>query len=291
MRGTATPQSKPRGARCADGKPAVCLDVAGGTGDISFRIADSVRRSYLRSSPPPHIIVCDINEAMLGVGRERATAAGYLGATLIDVHAPPMLIAPAPRCTAALALADTADVEAPRLSFLQGNAEELPLPDASVDLYTIAFGIRNVTHVDRALRDAYRVLKPGGRFMCLEFSRVEVPGIAQLYDAVRGHAARMAHGWGRTKRRRALAPTRAQYSFNVIPALGSAVAGDGASYQYLVESIRKFPSQQAFADMIAEAGFQHVTYTNLTLGVCAIHSGFKFPAATPAQPPPPPPLQ
>jgi len=135
------------------------------------------------------------------------------------------------------------------MSWVEGNAEQLPFADASVDLYTIAFGIRNVTHVDRAVAEAHRVLKPGGRFMCLEFSRVHNPLLRQLYDA---------------------------YSFNVIPALGAAVANDRDSYQYLVESIRKFPDQQAFAGMLRDAGFQHVMATDLTFGVACVHSGFKF---------------
>jgi ubiquinone/menaquinone biosynthesis methyltransferase len=118
-----------------------------------------------------------------------------------------------------------------------------------MDLFTIAFGIRNVTHVDRAIAEAYRVLKPGGRFMCLEFSRVTNPLLQQAYDA---------------------------YSFAVIPALGAAVANDRASYQYLVESIRKFPDQDTFAGMIEDAGFRHVRYRNMTFGIAAVHSGFKL---------------
>lgn len=135
------------------------------------------------------------------------------------------------------------------MTFKQGNAEALPFEDASVDLYTIAFGIRNVTHIDAALRDAFRVLKPGGRFMCLEFSHVTNPLMRSVYDA---------------------------YSFNVIPAMGEAVAHDRASYQYLVESIRKFPDQETFADLMRGAGFRNVSYTNFTFGVCAMHSGFKW---------------
>jgi ubiquinone/menaquinone biosynthesis methyltransferase len=138
----------------------------------------------------------------------------------------------------------------PVLRWQQGDAERLDfLADASVDLYTIAFGIRNVTRVDAALREAHRVLRPGGRFMCLEFSRVTQPLLARLYDA---------------------------YSDAAIPRMGELVAGDRASYQYLVESIRRFPDQEAFADMIEEAGFRNVTYRNLTHGVCAVHSGFKW---------------
>lgn len=137
----------------------------------------------------------------------------------------------------------------PRLVFTQGDAQYLPFASASQDLYTIAFGIRNVTNVQLALQEAYRVLRPGGRFMCLEFSRVTNPLLAPLYE------------W---------------YSFAVIPVLGEAVAKDRAAYQYLVESIRKFPEQDSFARMITKAGFKHVSYTNLTFGVCAIHTGFKL---------------
>ncbi len=207
------------------GAGAVVLDVAGGTGDIAFRVADAMAASYVRPAVAPRIIVSDINPAMLDVGRARAKARG-------------------------LEAAAARDALAPRLEWREGDAEALDwVPDASVDLYTIAFGIRNCTHVDRVLREAHRVLRPGGRFLCLEFSRCDVPVVAQAYDA---------------------------FSFHVIPALGAAVAGDRASYQYLVESIRKFPAQEPFADMIADAGFAGVDYKNLTFGVAAIHSGFKL---------------
>ena len=157
------------------GAQTVCLDVAGGTGDIAFRLVEQLRSALPLgggSLPPPlpHVIVCDINPAMLGVGRERADARGYhssAGATII---------AAAPAGVAA---------GAPQLSWVEGDAEALPIASDSVDLYTIAFGIRNVTRVDQALREAFRVLKPGGRFMCLEFSRVEDPVLRQVYDAVR----------------------------------------------------------------------------------------------------------
>lgn len=136
------------------------------------------------------------------------------------------------------------------LSFLEANAEDLSsLESDSHDLYTIAYGIRNVTNREQALKEAYRILRKGGRFMCLEFSEVEVPGLKQFYDF---------------------------YSFNVIPAMGQLIAGDKDSYQYLVESIRKFPKQREFARMLEETGFKCVTYTNLTGGICAIHSGFKI---------------
>ncbi|CAN6467501.1 unnamed protein product [Victoria cruziana] len=135
------------------------------------------------------------------------------------------------------------------LIWVEGNAEALTFEDDSMDGYTIAFGIRNVTHIDKAISEAYRVLKRGGRFLCLELSHVQMPIFKQVYDA---------------------------YSFSVIPRIGELVAGDRNSYQYLVESIRRFPSQEKFAEMIADAGFQNVEYENLVGGVVAIHSGLKL---------------
>jgi len=184
------------------------LDVAGGTGDIAFRLLEA-SRGGTRS------VICDISGEMLRVGEKRARER---------------------------ALRD-------RLTFVQGNAEALPFPDNSFDAYTIAFGIRNVTHIDQALREARRVLKRGGRFMCLEFSKVEVPMLDKVYDL---------------------------FSFNVIPHLGKLTAGDRASYQYLVESIRKFPPQEEFVAMIEEAGFEQVKYRNLSGGIAAMHSGWKL---------------
>ena len=184
------------------------IDVAGGTGDISFRAADAGGLSF-------HATVCDINAEMLGVGRERAEAKGYDG----------------------------------RVAFAEGNAEELPFPDRSFDAYTIAFGIRNVPRIERALSEAYRVLKPGSRFLCLEFSSVDVPGLDRLYDL---------------------------FSFNVIPPLGRAVTGDAESYRYLVESIRKFPKPFEFAEMIHGAGFARVKYDRLSGGIVALHSGWRL---------------
>jgi demethylmenaquinone methyltransferase/2-methoxy-6-polyprenyl-1,4-benzoquinol methylase len=159
--------------------------------------------------------VCDINADMLKVGRERAERQ----------H-----------------LAD-------RVSFVEGNAEALAFPDRSFDAYTIAFGIRNVPRIDLALQEAFRVLKPGGRFLCLEFSTVDVPGLDRLYDL---------------------------YSFNVIPQLGRAVTGDAEAYKYLVESIRKFPRAGAFADMIRAAGFARVKWDILSGGIVAHHSGWRL---------------
>lgn len=183
-----------------------CLDVAGGTGDIAFRLLDR---------GATHVTICDINQQMLEEGKKRA----YDGNRLKN------------------------------LEWLCGNAELLPLPDNHFNLYTIAFGIRNVTHIDKALAEAHRVLAPGGRFICLEFSHVAIDALARIYD---------------------------KYSFNVIPKLGELIAKDRDSYQYLVESIRRFPSQEKFRDMIKEAGFAQTKYRNLTAGVVAVHSGYKI---------------
>ena len=135
-----------------------------------------------------------------------------------------------------------------RVEFAIGNAEVLPFPDKSFDAYTVGFGIRNVTHIDKALAEAYRVLKPGGRFLCLEFSHCEVPLVDRVYDF---------------------------HSFEVIPRLGGLAAGNAEAYRYLVESIRKFPRQEKFADMIRAAQFSRVTYRNLSGGIAAIHSGWR----------------
>jgi demethylmenaquinone methyltransferase/2-methoxy-6-polyprenyl-1,4-benzoquinol methylase len=186
------------------------LDVAGGTGDVAFRIADLARARGGEAA----ITVCDINADMVGEGVRRAEAKGEKAITWIT-----------------------------------GDAEALPIPDGSMDAYTIAFGIRNVTHIDRALTEAKRVLKPGGRFLCLEFSRVEVPGLDTLYDA---------------------------YSMNVLPRLGQMVAGDAEAYRYLAESIRRFPPQARFAKMIEKAGLSRVKVRNLTGGVAAMHSAWKI---------------
>ena len=136
-----------------------------------------------------------------------------------------------------------------RLTFVDGNAEALPVADGRFDAYTIAFGVRNVPRIEAALSEAHRVLKRGGRFLCLEFSRVDLPLVGRIYDA---------------------------YSFAAIPALGKVVTGDGAPYRYLVESIRKFPSPDSFAEMIAAAGFARVDFTRLSGGIVAIHSGWKL---------------
>ncbi|MFQ5623241.1 MAG: bifunctional demethylmenaquinone methyltransferase/2-methoxy-6-polyprenyl-1,4-benzoquinol methylase UbiE [Paracoccaceae bacterium] len=136
-----------------------------------------------------------------------------------------------------------------RMSWVCGDAMKLPFDDRRFDAYTISFGIRNVTRIGNALSEAFRVLKPGGRLMVLEFSAIPVPGLQWLYD---------------------------RYSFNIIPPMGKLIADDRDSYQYLVESIRKFPRQEAFADMIRDAGFSQVKYRNLTMGVAALHSGWKI---------------
>lgn len=202
------------------------LDVAGGTGDVAFRILESINRVRHRALrdfqddnflEETQIFVCDINPNMLNVGRKRAQERGLR--------------------------------EDKSLIWVEGDAEALKFDDNTMDGYTIAFGIRNVTHIEKALAEAYRVLKRGGRFLCLELSHVELPIFKDMYD---------------------------HYSFSVIPTIGELVAGDRESYQYLVESIRRFPPQEKFAKMIAEAGFQKVEYENLVGGVVAIHSGLKF---------------
>ena len=213
------------------------LDVAGGTGDIAFRSIKALEKAYgasfyilgeegknggkEESSPASlpdaerQVVVCDINPEMLSVGAGRVQeAVGSLS------H---------------------------HVGFVEGNAEKLPFPDDSFDIYTIAFGLRNVTNKDVALREARRVLRRGGRIMVLEFSHLDNPLLQQAYDA---------------------------YSFNVIPKIGQFVANDADSYQYLVESIRRFPRQKELKAMIEGAGFRYCTYTNMTLGVVAVHTGF-----------------
>jgi len=188
-------------------RPFEVVDVAGGTGDVAFRIVE-------RSDGNARVTVADINASMLGVGRERAEKRGLR-----------------------------------TVDFVEANAEALPFEDGRFDAYTIAFGIRNVPRIDVALSEAFRVLKPGGRFLCLEFSAVDVPLVDKAYDL---------------------------YSFNVIPVMGRLVAKDEDSYRYLVESIRRFPNQERFKAMIEDAGFSRVTYTNLTMGVAALHVGVKI---------------
>jgi demethylmenaquinone methyltransferase / 2-methoxy-6-polyprenyl-1,4-benzoquinol methylase len=190
--------------------PYQLLDVAGGTGDVAMRF---VRASL--DAPNAVATICDISPEMLAVGAKRIEKAGL----------------------------------SHRITCVEGNAETLPFASQTFNAYTIAFGIRNVTHIDRALSEAYRVLKPGGRLLVLEFSKVDVPILDRLYDF---------------------------HSFQVIPRLGALTAGAAQPYEYLVESIRKFPDQETFAGMIGAAGFERVSYRNLTGGVAAMHSGWKI---------------
>jgi demethylmenaquinone methyltransferase/2-methoxy-6-polyprenyl-1,4-benzoquinol methylase len=183
--------------------------------DIAGGTADIAVRYAQAGGPCCRAVVCDINPEMLAVGRRKVETAG---------------------------LSD-------RIEFVTGNAETLPFADRSFDACTVGFGIRNVTHLDRALKEAYRVLKTGGRFLCLEFSHVDVPILDRLYDL---------------------------HSFQVIPRLGELAAGSSEPYQYLVESIRKFPPQEQFASMIRAAGFERVTYRNLVGGIAAIHSAWRI---------------
>lgn len=200
------------------------LDVAGGTGDVSFRFLEAagcIERARSSGEDPISVTVCDINPEMLRVGEARARK--KYGSTLIT--------------------------ESKALSFVEGNAQNLKdFEDNSFDLYTIAFGLRNVTDVDKGLEEALRVLKPGGRFMCLEFSQVADPWLRQIYDG---------------------------YSFAVIPEMGELIANDRASYQYLVESIRKFSTQEELLSRMDKVGFHLTKYTNLTGGIVAIHEGWK----------------
>jgi demethylmenaquinone methyltransferase/2-methoxy-6-polyprenyl-1,4-benzoquinol methylase len=183
--------------------------------DVAGGTGDIAFRAAKGAGSGFHATVCDINSDMLAVGRERAIAR-----QLED-----------------------------RVEFVEGNAEALAFPDRHFDAYTIAFGIRNVPLIDQALREAFRVLRPGSRFLCLEFSTVDVPGLDRIYDL---------------------------FSFKVIPPLGRAVTGDADSYQYLVESIRKFPRPSAFAEMIRAAGFSRVNWQSLSGGIVALHSGWRL---------------
>ena len=189
----------------------VIVDCAGGTGDMARRFAKMARAAQLRrgveTDAPIHIV--DYNAEMIAAGRERGSE--------------------------------------PEITWSVGDAQRLPLPDACADAYCIAFGIRNVTDISAALREARRVLKPGGRFVCLEFSRPTSEAVRAAYDL---------------------------WSFKAIPAIGEMVVSDRESYQYLVESIRRFPVQEAFAQMMREAGFSRVTVTNFSGGIAALHQGW-----------------
>ena len=180
--------------------------------DVAGGTGDIASRFLEASGNGARAVICDISAEMMEVGRARAG-------------------------------------KSERLDFVQANAESLPFPSKSFDAYTVAFGMRNLTHIDAALSEAFRVLKPGGRFLCLEFSAVQTPILDTLYDA---------------------------YSMNAIPMLGALVAGDSASYRYLVESIRRFPDQKSFMAMIETAGFERVRYRNLTGGIAAIHSAWRL---------------
>lgn len=184
------------------------LDVAGGTGDLAAKFAVRVGRRG-------QVVLADINDSMLGVGRARLADRGIVG----------------------------------NVAFVQANAENLPFPDDYFDRVSIAFGLRNVTHIDRALSSMLRVLKPGGMLLVLEFSRPAVPGLNRLYDT---------------------------YSFNVLPWLGRVIAQDEGSYRYLAESIRKHPDQETLKTMMQQAGFERVQYFNLSGGIVALHKGYKF---------------
>jgi demethylmenaquinone methyltransferase / 2-methoxy-6-polyprenyl-1,4-benzoquinol methylase len=183
--------------------------------DVAGGTGDIAFRAAKAAGPGFRATVCDINSDMLSVGRERA-AARHLD---------------------------------DRVSFVEGNAEALAFPNNTFDAYTVAFGIRNVPRIDLALGEAFRVLKPGSRFLCLEFSTVDMPGLDRMYDL---------------------------FSFKVIPPLGRAVTGDAESYRYLVESIRKFPKPNPFADMIRAAGFSRVSWQSLSGGIVALHSGWRL---------------
>jgi demethylmenaquinone methyltransferase / 2-methoxy-6-polyprenyl-1,4-benzoquinol methylase len=188
--------------------PFSVLDIAGGTGDIAFRLIAA-------GGAQTRVTVCDINPDMLEVGRERASM--YGGDAMV--------------------------------TFAEANAESLPFADRSFDAATVAFGIRNVPRIEPALAEAFRVLRIGGKFVCLEFSSVDVPALDRLYDF---------------------------YSFNVIPVLGRVVAGDAESYRYLVESIRRFPKPQAFAAMLRTAGFARVSVQAMSGGIVTLHSGWRL---------------
>jgi demethylmenaquinone methyltransferase/2-methoxy-6-polyprenyl-1,4-benzoquinol methylase len=183
------------------------VDVAGGTGDIAFRVR--------KRAPGARITVSDLNTDMLAVGRRRARDRGVIAG----------------------------------IDWVTADAEALPFPDMSADAVTIAFGLRNTTHRDHALAEARRILKPGGRFLCLEFSRVAVPLLGQLYE---------------------------RYSFRVVPWIGQVVARDREAYRYLVESIRRFPSQAELAGLMRAAGFERVVWRNLSGGIVAIHSAWRL---------------
>jgi len=191
------------------------LDVAGGTGDIAQRIVERWGGPDAAIAAGGRVTVCDLTADMVAVGRDRAIDRGWIGG----------------------------------IDWVVGDAEALPFAEMSLDRYAIAFGLRNVTRPERALAEARRVLKPGGRLVCLEFSRVALPWLARLYDV---------------------------YSANVLPTLGAMVAGDADAYRYLVESIRRFPPQDELAAMLARAGLEQVRYRNLSGGIAALHTAWRL---------------
>lgn len=191
------------------------LDVAGGTGDIAFRLLDRIGGVEQLERSAGSITVCDLTPTMLEKGRDRAIDRGFLKG----------------------------------IGWIAGNAEALPIQDQGIDRYSIAFGLRNVTDPLQALNEAYRVLKPGGRFVCLEFSHVTVPALAPLYEL---------------------------YLSRALPEIGACAGGDRASYEYLAQSIRRFPNQSRLAAMLREAGFGHIKVTNLTFGVAALHCAWRL---------------
>lgn len=191
------------------------LDMAGGTGDIAFRFLEITKGM----APPPCVTVCDSNPDMLQVGRRRAINKGILK----------------------------------NITWVTGDATNIPFPDNTFEAYTISFGLRNVADIEKALQEAWRVLKPGGTFLCLEFSKVSSPLLDKLYHF---------------------------YSFKVIPTLGEIVARDAAAYQYLVESIARFPFQEDVAHLLEKTGFHQVAWRNLTGGIVAIHSALKLPSSS-----------
>lgn len=184
------------------------LDLAGGTGDLAAKFSRL-------TGPKGKVVLADINDSMLKVGRDKLRDMGLVS----------------------------------NINYVQANAESLPFPDNSFDLVTIAFGLRNVTDKDKALASIYRVLKPGGRLLILEFSKPEYKVLSKVYDL---------------------------YSFYLLPTMGKVVANDSESYRYLAESIRMHPDQESLKSMMAQVGFEHITYSNLTGGIVALHRGFKF---------------
>ncbi|XP_026191159.1 uncharacterized protein LOC34622866 [Cyclospora cayetanensis] len=252
-------------ADCEAATPFAVLDLAGGTGDIAFRLIDRAlqqlevsrgeeqkQRQQEHGCSGVEVTVCDINAEMLRVGMTRACERGLPVRPLVDALAPCADEGEKDSNSSSKILlprsSDFGRVGPVGLRWVRGSGECLPFAAGSFDLVTIAFGLRNFTSPSKGLREAMRVLKAGGRFLCLEFSAVENAVLKGLYDV---------------------------YSFAALPLLGSAVAGDSGAYRYLAESIRRFPPQAELARMMQQEGFKHVSFSNMTGGVVAIHSGFK----------------